>query len=85
MGDLAASALERAPDLPEWIEPVSPARKLGWLAYVPCAHSPRARRWGGAQKRLAYDEIFANQLALMLLAPVATAASDDSACPEQVS
>ena len=40
MGDLARESLERAPDLPEWIESGLATREiLGQLAYVPCAHS----------------------------------------------
>jgi len=67
MGELAREAVERAPELPEWIEPGLMARE-GWsdwrgsLALVhrePGTEHPR--------KRLAYDEIFANQLALLLL------------------
>jgi ATP-dependent DNA helicase RecG len=67
LGELVRDALERAPELPEWIEPGLLARE-GWAAWrsslalshrEPIAEAPR--------KRLAYDEIFANQLALMLL------------------
>jgi len=67
MGELAASALERAPELPEWIEPGLASRESwnGWRASVALAHrEPGAEE---ARKRLAYDEIFANQLALLLL------------------
>ncbi len=67
MGELAASALERAPELPEWIEPGLACRESwnGWRASVALAHrEPGAEE---ARKRLAYDEIFANQLALLLL------------------
>ena len=67
-GELAGQALERAPELAEWIEPAC-RRSSGWPAW-------RRRRWPNAhrdpaaakaRKRLAYDEMFANQLALMLL------------------
>ncbi len=67
MGELAASAMERAPELPEWIEPGLASRESwnGWRASVALAHrEPGAE---DARKRLAYDEIFANQLALLLL------------------
>src|SRR6478672_11243831 len=67
MGELAREALERAPDLPEWIEPGLASRESwnGWRASVALAHrEPGAEE---ARKRLAYDEIFANQLALLLL------------------
>ena len=67
LGELAASALERAPELPEWIEPSLAAREgwRPWRAALAEAHcEPRIKR---ARRRLAYDEVFANQLALMLL------------------
>jgi ATP-dependent DNA helicase RecG len=67
MGELAASALERAPDLGEWIEPGLSQREswAGWRASLALAHrEPGSEQ---AQTRLAYDEIFANQLALLLL------------------
>jgi ATP-dependent DNA helicase RecG len=67
MGELAREALERAPELSEWIEPSLVARE-GWSAWRPslalCHREPGAE---AARKRLAYDEIFANQLALVLL------------------
>jgi ATP-dependent DNA helicase RecG len=67
MGELAASALERAPDLADWIEPGLSQRKSwgGWRASLALAHrEPGSEQ---ARARLAYDEIFANQLALLLL------------------
>ena len=67
MRELALTALERAPELPEWIEPSLLGREgwRPWRASLAEAHSdPLA---GEAHKRLAYDEIFANQLALMLI------------------
>jgi ATP-dependent DNA helicase RecG len=67
MGELAAAALERAPELPEWIEPSLAAREC-WSAWRSClALSHREPGSADARKRLAYDEIFANQLALLLL------------------
>ncbi|MEA3058540.1 MAG: ATP-dependent helicase RecG, partial [Sphingomonadales bacterium] len=67
MGELAREALERAPELAEWIEPSLAARECwrGWRASLAEAH--REPGSGDARKRLAYDEIFANQLALLLL------------------
>jgi ATP-dependent DNA helicase RecG len=67
MGELAREALERAPELPEWIEPGLAAREGwgGWRASLAEAHhEPGADH---QRSRLAYDEIFANQLALLLL------------------
>jgi ATP-dependent DNA helicase RecG len=67
MGELARDAMERAPDLSEWIEP-SQLAKDGWRSWrsalAEAHHQPGAE---AAIKRLAYDEIFANQLALLLL------------------
>jgi ATP-dependent DNA helicase RecG len=67
MGQLAAQAIGRAPDLPEWIEPSLKAQSgwPGWHEAVARVHSDPAD--GVARDRLAYDEIFANQLALMLI------------------
>ncbi|MFL6752856.1 MAG: ATP-dependent DNA helicase RecG [Sphingomicrobium sp.] len=67
IGELAREALERAPELPEWIEPGQAAKEgwRGWRSALAEAHrDPGA---AAARERLAYDEIFANQLALLLL------------------
>jgi ATP-dependent DNA helicase RecG len=67
LGELAREALDRAPELPEWIEPSLAARE-GWGAWRgSLALSHREPGAEAAHKRLAYDEIFANQLALVLL------------------
>ena len=67
MGQLAAQALERLSDLGEWIEPSLLARK-GWPAWNKALHlAHRDPDADGARRRLAYDEIFANQLALSLV------------------
>ena len=67
-----AQALERAPELPEWIEPGLLAAR-GWPAWreaLRLLHRPRdeselpAR--AGARDRLAYDELLSHQLALAL-------------------
>ena len=67
LGELAREALERAPELSEWIEPSLAARECwsSWRTSLALIH----RQPGEEQtrKRLAYDEIFANQLALLLL------------------
>jgi ATP-dependent DNA helicase RecG len=67
MRELAAIAVDRVPELPEWIEPSLAAREAWrpWRASVAEVHrDPGASE---ARRRLAYDEIFANQLALLLL------------------
>ena len=71
MRELALAGLERAPDLPEWVEPSLLAREHwpAWRASLVEVHSEPAAT--SARKRLSYDEIFANQLALMLLRQVA--------------
>lgn len=67
LGELVRESLERAPQLPEWIEPSLAARECwdDWRASLAGLH----RNPGGeaTRRRLAYDEIFANQLALLLL------------------
>ena len=65
--DLAAMAIERAPELPEWIEPGLMSREAWrpWRAALAEAH--RDPGTGDPHRRLAYDEVFANQLALVLL------------------
>ena len=67
MRELAGFAIERAPELPEWIEPSLAAREAWrpWRSAIAEGHQdPYATH---ARRRLAYDEIFANQLALLLL------------------
>src|SRR3954471_12239140 len=60
LGELAAAALERAPELPEWIEPSLAARE-GWTAWrASLATVHREPGSDGPRRRLAYDEIFAN-------------------------
>jgi len=64
---LVAQAVARMPDLPEWIEPRL-AAKQGWPSWrealIRIHADPSDAK---ARERLAYDEIFANQLALMLV------------------
>jgi ATP-dependent DNA helicase RecG len=67
LGDLAAQALARRPALGEWIEPSLKARRgwPDWADALDTAHrDPAAAK---ARERLAYDEVLANQLALMLV------------------
>ena len=67
LGQLAGQALARVPALAEWIEPSLVERRgwPGWGAALETAHGSRAG--AEARDRLAYDEIFANQLALTLV------------------
>jgi ATP-dependent DNA helicase RecG len=67
LAQLVEQALGRAPELPEWIEPslLSSRHWLGWRESIAEIHfNPAAT---SARTRLAYDEVFANQLALMLV------------------
>src|SRR3954469_11892465 len=66
MGDLVREALERAPELPQWIEPGLASREH-WRAWRASLAETHREPGGDARRRLAYDEIFANQLALLLL------------------
>lgn len=64
---LAAQAIARAPELPEWIEPSLKAQHgwPDWRDALARIHADPADAL--ARERLAYDEIFATQLALMLV------------------
>jgi ATP-dependent DNA helicase RecG len=67
MRELALAGVERAPELAEWIEPSVLAQHgwRPWRASLAEAHSePLAN---DVRNRLAYDEIFANQMVLLLL------------------
>jgi len=67
MGQLAGQALARVPELGEWIEP-SVLQSKGWQGWKPSLHKGHKDRFAdAARERLAYDEVFANQLALMLV------------------
>jgi len=63
----AAQAVERARPLPEWIEPTLKAARgwPDWRDALARIHADPADT--AARERLAYDEVFANQLALMLV------------------
>ncbi|UZK69865.1 ATP-dependent DNA helicase RecG [Sphingomonas sp. S1-29] len=63
----AAQAIERAPELPEWIEPSLKAKHgwPGWREALAAIHADPSNE--KARARLAYDEVFANQLALLLV------------------
>src|SRR5437764_3894345 len=67
------AALERAPDLPEWLDPALQARQgwPGWHQAIDAVHAPQSEADLGpdtsARERLAYDEILASQLAVALV------------------
>jgi ATP-dependent DNA helicase RecG len=67
LADLAGQALARRPPLGEWIEPSLKAQLHwpDWAVALETAHRDPAA--AEARARLAYDEVFANQLALMLV------------------
>lgn len=67
LADLVGQALERLPELGEWIEPslLQTRKWSGWKASLEAAHRDPAA--SGARERLAYDEVFANQLAFTLV------------------
>jgi len=67
MGQLAAQAVERAPELEEWVERGLLAKHdwPAWREALARVHADPSDMI--ARQRLAYDEIFANQLALMLV------------------
>ncbi len=67
LAQLAAQALDRAPHVPEWIEPSLLAKRgwPGWRGALELIHGNPGNAM--ARERLAYDEVFANQLALMLV------------------
>jgi len=72
MHKAAAAALARAPDLAEWIDPALMAREGWpcWRAALKAGHAPEdmaaLSRDAPARRRLAYDELFAHQLAMAL-------------------
>ncbi|MFN3514515.1 MAG: ATP-dependent DNA helicase RecG [Phenylobacterium sp.] len=67
---LALEALSRAPDLPEWQDPAWLARERfpGWRAALERLHAPQGEAdlapLAPHQRRLAYDELLAHQLAM---------------------
>ncbi|RVT94821.1 ATP-dependent DNA helicase RecG [Sphingomonas crocodyli] len=67
LGQMIEQAIERAPLLPEWIEPGLKAARdwPDWAEAVTRTHADPQDVV--ARQRLAYDELFANQLALMLV------------------
>ncbi len=72
IGRAARASLQRAPELPEWIDAALLAREgwPGWRAALVAAHAPLVEADlspdAPARLRLAYDELFAHQLTLSL-------------------
>jgi ATP-dependent DNA helicase RecG len=68
-----ASVVDRVPELPEWIDPALRERRLwpGWAEAVHQVHSPTSEAnlspAEPVRERLAYDEVFASQLAVALV------------------
>jgi len=73
VGKAVRAALDRAPELPEWLDPAYRKRQdwPAWHAALLAAHSPAEEAALSpvtpARARLAYDELLANQLALALV------------------
>ncbi|WP_129792478.1 ATP-dependent DNA helicase RecG [Sphingosinicella sp. CPCC 101087] len=67
LADFVAQALDRRPEFDEWIEPSLKASRgwPDWADALATAHRDPAAT--AARDRLAYDELFANQLALSLV------------------
>jgi ATP-dependent DNA helicase RecG len=66
MADLVAQSLERTPELPEWIEP-GLLGKHKWPAWRDALVLAHRGEHAEARDRLAYDELLANSLALLLV------------------
>lgn len=72
-GKAMAGALERVPELPEWLDGPFKAQEgwNSWHAALQQAHTPETLSdldpAAPARRRLAYDELLANQLALSLM------------------
>ena len=63
---LVAQALKATPELPEWCEP-GLVEKMGWPRWREALETVHRRADPLARDRLAYDELLANALALMLV------------------
>ncbi len=66
IASLCQQALSKLPELPEWIEP-GQFEKEGWPAWRDALILAHKDMNASARDRLAYDELFANALALMLV------------------
>ncbi len=73
LGKAARAALDKAPNLPEWIDAEYLRRRgwQGWRNALAAAHRPEQQSdlspEAPARQRLAFDELLANQLALALV------------------
>jgi ATP-dependent DNA helicase RecG len=73
VGRAVAAALDRAPVLPEWIDPTLRERRRWpyWHAAIAAVHAPEKvddlSPSNAARERLAYDEVLASQLAVALV------------------
>lgn len=63
---LVEQSLEKLPELPEWIEP-GQFEKSGWPTWRDALHLAHKDAHEQARDRLAYDELLANSLALLLV------------------
>ncbi len=66
VGSLVEQSLERLPQLPEWIEPGQFAAE-GWPSWAQAMKTAHQGPNEPARARLAYDELLANSLALLLV------------------
>lgn len=66
VGQLASAALQHTPQLPEWIEPTL-LNARGWADWFTSINTTHHRDDQAARDRLAYDELFSNQLAMRLI------------------
>lgn len=73
VGKAVQAALQRVPALPEWLDPALKARE-GWVDWQPAltaVHAPQEESdlapLSPQRRRLAYDELLANQLAIALV------------------
>ena len=66
VASLVEQALSRLPELAEWIEPTQ-FDKEGWPAWRDALHLAHKAENAPARDRLAYDELLANSLALLLV------------------
>ncbi len=73
LAKIVDGALARIPDLPEWLDPAWQKKQgwPGWREALLAAHRPSdaadLEPTAPARQRLAYDELLANQLALLLV------------------